>query len=83
MSERGENKERMSKMVQDLLQAYCREGNIELGQITEDPTNRNENPIEIQKREKAVSKEKKEALVKSKEKHRQKEKDKKKKKGVP
>ncbi len=36
MPERAENKKDMDDLIEKLLQVYCREGNIQLGQIGEE-----------------------------------------------
>ncbi len=74
MPERGENISDMDKLVNTLLGVFCKTGNLQLGQITDAPSssNKNENPIEVAKQEKAkkdtVDKERKERERKFKEK---------------
>ncbi len=76
MPERGENQAHMNKLVSDLLGEYCKESNIQLGQITEDSSDEHENSTPLRKQEQAVNKVKKEMVAKAKEKQKQKEKEK-------
>ncbi len=68
MLERGENKKHMDKLVADLLEVYCGMHNLQLGQITEEVTNKNDDPTERERlRKEAVDKERKERGLKEKE----------------
>ncbi len=52
MPERGENKSDMSKLIQTLLQTYCKAGNIPFEQLVEEPLSSTEDPAEVAEREK-------------------------------
>ncbi len=55
MPERGESKSDMNKLIDEILGALCKTGNLQLGQITEAPStnNNNKDPKEVEKREKS------------------------------
>ncbi len=73
MAERGENRDAVNKLIQDILKVFAKDINIPLDHITESSANQNEDPKEVEKREKsikqAISEERKqkEKLVKDKE----------------